>query len=71
MRFTVNAVSDDDYAQWLADAHTASRSLDAEAYAQLAKPSIAVAPVTYGAVTSRLFDTVVRTAATDCKGQPQ
>lgn len=71
MRFTVDAMNDGDYAKWIADAHSAPRALDDKTYAELAKPSTAVMPITYGAVSSNLFDSVVRSAATDCKGQQQ
>ena len=69
MRFTVDAVSDGDYAKWLADAHSAGRALDADTYTELAKPSAAVVPITYGTVASNIFDSVVRAAAADCIGQ--
>jgi cytochrome o ubiquinol oxidase subunit 2 len=69
MRFTVDAVSDGEYAKWIADAHTAGPLLDTATYTELAKPSKAVTPITYGTVASNFFDNVVRATAPDCKGQ--
>jgi cytochrome o ubiquinol oxidase subunit II len=71
MRFMVNAVSDGGYEKWLADVHSAGRSLDTEAYTELAKPSAAVVPVTYGAVASNIFDNVVSATAAECRGPKQ
>jgi cytochrome o ubiquinol oxidase subunit II len=58
MRFAVKAVSADDFAQWVKGAQRAGPLLDAQAYAELAKPSSSVAPLTYGSVTSNLFNTL-------------
>ncbi|HEX6704136.1 MAG TPA: ubiquinol oxidase subunit II [Albitalea sp.] len=69
MRFAVHAVSEGDYAKWVADAHLASRSLDADTYTELVKPSTAVVPMTYGTVASNFFDSVVRATAAECRGQ--
>ena len=69
MRFTVSAVSDGDYAKWLADTHSAGRSLDANTYTELAKPSTAVVPTTYGTVAPSFFDIVVQATAAECRGQ--
>ena len=60
MRFSVNAVSDEDYSRWVGVARSAGPVLDGHTYAILAKPSAAVAPMTYRAVTGDLFDRVVR-----------
>ena len=68
MQFTVNAANDGDFAKWVADAHSAGPALDADSYAELAKPSAAVAPITYGAVASDFFDNVVESIAADCRG---
>jgi cytochrome o ubiquinol oxidase subunit 2 len=69
MRFTVHALNDGDYAKWLADAQSEGRSLDANAYTELAKPSAAVAPITYGTVASNIFDSIVNAAIAECGGQ--
>jgi cytochrome o ubiquinol oxidase subunit 2 len=71
MRFDVHAVSEDGYAKWLADARSTSRSLDADTYAALARPSTAVVPTTYGKVAPNMFDIVVRATAAQCRGQTQ
>ena len=48
MRFDVQALPPDGYAQWIADAKAAGRGRStATAYAALAKPSIGVSPATY------------------------
>ena len=70
MRFMVEAVPNERFAQWIRHASETGLSLDAQSYADLAKPSTAVAPYTYRAVADDLFRRVVNTAsATD--GSPQ
>jgi len=59
MRFSVNAVSPEEFSRWLDAARSAGPVLNAPAYAGLAKPSAAVAPFTYRAVAPDLFDGVV------------
>jgi cytochrome o ubiquinol oxidase subunit II len=59
MRFTVDAVPNDRFAQWVTDTQNTGPVLDAKAYADLAKPSKAVAPSTYRAVAPNLFDGIV------------
>ena len=56
MRFTVDAVPAEDFARWVDAARSAGPALDAQAYAELVKPSEAVAPFTYRAVAPDLFD---------------
>ena len=63
MRFTVDAVESDDFARWVREAHETGRALDSETYAELAKPSQAVVPFTYRAVTADLFSGIVNTAS--------
>jgi cytochrome o ubiquinol oxidase subunit 2 len=63
MRFTVDAVTDNRFAQWVREAHDTGPILDAQSYAVLAKPSKAVAPFTYRAVAAELFSGVVNTAS--------
>ena len=50
MYFNVDAVPAERFAQWVAATRTTGPVLDAQAYADLAKPSQAVAPFTYRAV---------------------
>jgi cytochrome o ubiquinol oxidase subunit 2 len=59
MRFNVDAVPAEQFAQWVDAARSAGPVLDAQAYADLAKPSKAVAPVTYRAVAPDLFDRIL------------
>ena len=59
MRFNVDAVPVEKFAQWVDAARSAGPVLDAQAYADLAKPSKAVAPFTYRTVAPRLFDGIV------------
>jgi cytochrome o ubiquinol oxidase subunit II len=59
MRFNVDAVPAEDFAQWVDAARNTGPSLDAQTYADLAKPSKAVVPLTYRAVASDLFNDIV------------
>ena len=59
MRFNVDAVPAEKFAQWVDAARSAGPALDAQIYADLAKPSKAVAPFTYRTVAPRLFDGIV------------
>jgi cytochrome o ubiquinol oxidase subunit II len=59
MRFTVDAVTDDGFAQWVRQARETGSELDKQAYADLVKPSKAVAPITYRAVAPDLFSSIV------------
>jgi cytochrome o ubiquinol oxidase subunit 2 len=63
MRFTVDAVSNDKFAQWVSQAREAGPLLDTQSYKDLAKPSKAIAPFTYRAVAADLFSGVVNTAS--------
>jgi cytochrome o ubiquinol oxidase subunit II len=59
MRFTVNAVPNDGFAQWVTHTQNTGPVLDANAFADLNKPSKTVAPFTYRAVAPDLFDGIV------------
>lgn len=59
MRFDADVVSGDKFAQWLDAARSIGPELDAKSYADLAKPSAAVAPFTYRSVAPGLFDSIV------------
>ena len=59
MRFNVDAVPAEDFARWVDAARSAVPVLNAQAYAELAKPSSAVAPFIYHAVAPDLFDDIV------------
>jgi cytochrome o ubiquinol oxidase subunit 2 len=64
MRFAVDAVSPEDFARWIDAARSAGPELDASAYADLVKPSAAVAPFTYRAVASDVFNEIVSAVMT-------
>jgi cytochrome o ubiquinol oxidase subunit II len=59
MHFTVEAVTDDRFAQWVRQTSETGSMLDKQAYADLVKPSKAVAPFTYRGVVSDLFSSIV------------
>jgi len=59
MRFAVDAVPAENFAQWVDAARNAGPVLDGRAYADLAKPSQAVAPFTYRAVAPGLFNGIL------------
>ena len=59
MRFTVDAVTDDGFAQWVRQTRETGPALDKQAYAGLVKPSKAVAPFTYRTVAPDLFGSIV------------
>src|SRR6267154_2445742 len=62
MRFTVDAVPPEAFAQWIDGARSAGPMLDAGTYAALAKPSSAVAPLTYRSVAPDLFNGILGSA---------
>jgi cytochrome o ubiquinol oxidase subunit 2 len=55
MHFNVDAVPPETFANWVASTRGAGRVLDAQAYADLVKPSKAVAPFTYPSIAPGLF----------------
>jgi cytochrome o ubiquinol oxidase subunit 2 len=59
MRFNVDAVPPENFAQWVDAARNAGPVLDAQAYVDLAKPSKAVAPFTYRSVAPDLFTRIL------------
>jgi cytochrome o ubiquinol oxidase subunit 2 len=63
MRFKVQAVPADQFNAWVGSAHTAGRTLDSRAYAELAKQSSYVEPITYSGVAPGLFDGIVNMTA--------
>src|SRR5215470_13632061 len=60
MVFNVDAVPAEKFAEWVAATRTAGPLLDAQTYADLAKPSQAVAPFTYRAVAPGLFGGITK-----------
>jgi cytochrome o ubiquinol oxidase subunit 2 len=59
MRFIAKAVPAGDFDAWVAQVRGAGSALDDAAYAELAKPSQAVPPKTYGSVAPQLFERIV------------
>ncbi|MDR6634414.1 cytochrome o ubiquinol oxidase subunit 2 [Phyllobacterium sp. 1468] len=59
MRFMVDAMPQQDFDQWTANTRAAGGSLDKASYAQLARPSSAVASATFGQVEENLFNDIV------------
>ena len=59
MYFKVDAVPAERFAQWVAATRTTGPVLDAQTYADLAKPSQAVAPFAYRAVAPDLFAAIL------------
>ena len=64
MRFKVDAVPAGQFAQWVTAARNSGPALDAASYADLAKPSQAVAPFTYRSVASGLFNAILGAPST-------
>lgn len=63
MRFVAKAVPASDFDAWVKAVQAKGPTLDTAAYAQLAKPSEKVAPMTYHSVTPHLFDRIVEETA--------
>jgi len=59
MRFAVDAVPAENFTRWVDETHSTGPELNAQTYADLAKPSRAVAPFTYRTVMSNLFDNIL------------
>ena len=62
MHFNVEAVPAETFARWVDATRGTGPLLDAQAYADLAKPSSAVAPFTYRAVAPNLFNDILSSA---------
>jgi cytochrome o ubiquinol oxidase subunit II len=63
MHFIVDAVPAGQFQQWVAAARNSGPVLDTQAYADLTKPSQAVAPFTYRSVGADLFNQIVTSEA--------
>jgi cytochrome o ubiquinol oxidase subunit 2 len=62
MHFNVEAVPAEKFAEWVAATRNGGLVLDAQSYAELAKPSQAVTPFTYRSVAADLFIRIMSTA---------
>ena len=60
MRFNADAMPKPEFDAWVAKAKQDGGQLDPESYDELAKPSSAVPPMTYGAVAPNMFGHVLR-----------
>src|SRR5580698_337982 len=65
MHFAVDAVPDQQFQQWVASTRGNGPTLDPQSYADLTKPSEAVAPFTYGALSPDLFNSIMSSAMAD------
>ena len=63
MTFKAHVVPPQQFAAWAAGAHGSQLKLDGGAYAELAKPSSYVRPMTYGTVAPGLFDAIMMNRA--------
>jgi cytochrome o ubiquinol oxidase subunit 2 len=63
MHFAVDALPAQRFDDWVAETRDIGTTLDPQSYADLAKPSQAVAPFTYRAVAPNLFDGIVTPVA--------
>jgi cytochrome o ubiquinol oxidase subunit II len=68
MVFKVDAVAPQDFTQWADATRNAGPVLDQQGYADLVKPSRAVAPYTYRSVTNGLFTNVMSAAMQPAAG---
>jgi len=59
MQFKVQSLPPDQFAMWAQGARGQGVTLDSRTYAELAKPSSYVKPMTYGAVQPGLFEAIV------------
>jgi cytochrome o ubiquinol oxidase subunit 2 len=59
MHFNVEAVAPEKFSEWVDAARNAGVELNVATYAELAKPSAAVAPFTYRSVAPGLFDSIL------------
>src|SRR5262249_18371396 len=68
MNFTVRAVPQDAFAQWVATARQSGSALDRTSYLALCQQSSNVRPFTYRSVEANLFDAVVNQQLPPCPG---
>ena len=59
MHFNVEAVAPEEFARWAASTRNAGPLLDAQAYAELLKPSKAVTPFTYRSIAPGLSNSIM------------
>ncbi len=71
MRFKVHAVPPQQFAAWAQGARGKGSALDGRGYADLAKPSSYVKPITCGAVSPGMFDSIAAMGAPMTASPPQ
>jgi cytochrome o ubiquinol oxidase subunit 2 len=59
MHFITKATTPAEFESWVGEARGSGSALDAASYAELAKPSQGVPPMTYRAVDPTLFEQIV------------
>jgi hypothetical protein len=59
MHFNVDVAPPEKFADWMAATRSTGPVLDTQAYADLVKPSKAVAPFTYRSITPGLFASIL------------
>jgi cytochrome o ubiquinol oxidase subunit 2 len=59
MKFSVQALPQNDFNQWLGSLHASQRELDAASYARLQAATSSLNGVSFGMVDQKLFDTIV------------
>lgn len=59
MTFKADVMSQDAFEQWVLDTRASDQQLNAETYAELAKPTQNVKPTTYALTTMNLYDTIL------------
>jgi cytochrome o ubiquinol oxidase subunit 2 len=70
MRFDVDAMGADGFQAWVNDVQGKSGTLDAAAFAQLARPTPVSGTATYAAVSEGLFDAIVSNGPNSPNGAP-
>jgi cytochrome o ubiquinol oxidase subunit II len=60
MRFDVDAVTPDRFAQWVTSTRAGNDKLDKDSYASLARPGTLPEPVTFATIAPGMFDTIVK-----------
>jgi cytochrome o ubiquinol oxidase subunit II len=68
MHFNVDAVPPESFAEWTVSTRNVGAVLDAEAYADLVKPSSAVAPFTFRSVVPGLFTGIINAVSKSDEG---
>ncbi len=60
MKFVARSVSEEDFESWVSEVHTNVSMLDPDSYNDLSRPNTVSAPIYFGSIDTRLFDSIVR-----------